>query len=200
MNAGAVIGNRYINNLPFDNQNFLLLSLLLPGTAPSAQGSPGSVRGEFSININGAREDSNNFILDGVFNNDPKLNSAAINPPVDAIEEFEVLTSTYDAEFGRSGGGQVNIALKSGTNRFHGTAYEYFRNASLNARNYFSNPEDGKPRHQHNQFGLSLGGPIAMDRTFFFADYEGRRIRKGITYLTNVPTEQERQGDWVRLL
>jgi hypothetical protein len=196
MNAGAVIGNRYINDLPFDNQNFLLLSLLLPGTAPSAQGSPGSVRGEFSININGAREDSNNFILDGVFNNDPKLNSAAINPPVDAIEEFEVLASTYDAEFGRSSGGQVNIALKSGTNRFHGTAYEYFRNASLNARNYFSNPEDGKPRYQHNQFGFSLGGPVVRDRTFFFADYEGRRIRKGITYLTNVPTVQERQGDF----
>ncbi|MBN2319342.1 MAG: carboxypeptidase regulatory-like domain-containing protein [Acidobacteria bacterium] len=195
-NAGAVIGNRHINNLPFDNQNFLLLSLLLPGTAPSAQGSPGSVRGEFSVHINGAREDSNNYILDGVFNNDPKLNSAAINPPADAIEEFEILTSTYDAGFGRSSGGQVNIALKSGTNRFHGTAYEYFRNASLNARNFFSNPEDGNPRYQHNQFGFSLGGPVVENRTFFFADYEGRRIRKGITYLTNVPTAQERQGDF----
>lgn len=194
--AGAVIGSRHINHLPFDNQNFLLLSLLLPGTASSAQGSPGSVRGEFSVNINGAREDSNNYILDGVFNNDPKLNSAAINPPADAIEEFEILTSTYDAGFGRSGGGQVNIALKSGANAFHGTAYEYFRNASLNARNYFSRPEDGKPRYQHNQFGFSLGGPVVRNSTFFFADYEGRRIRKGITYLTNVPTALERQGDF----
>ncbi|MBN2241657.1 MAG: carboxypeptidase regulatory-like domain-containing protein [Acidobacteria bacterium] len=195
-NAGAVIGNRYIHSLPFDNQNFLLLSLLLPGTAPSAQGSPGSVRGEFSVNINGSREDSNNYILDGVFNNDPKLNSAAIHPPADAIEEFEILTSTYDAGFGRSSGGQVNIALKSGTNRFHGTAYEYFRNASLNARNYFSSPDSGKPRYQHNQFGFSLGGPVVRSRTFFFTDYEGRRIRKGVTYLTNVPTEPERQGDF----
>lgn len=195
MNTGAVIENAQVVNLPLDKRNFLQLSLLLPGTAPSAQGSPGSVRGEFAFNVNGSREDSNNYILDGVFNNDPKLNSYAINPPVDAIHEFEILTSTYDAGFGRSGGAQVNIALKSGTNRFHGTAYEFFQNASLNARNYFARPEDSDPRYQHNQFGFSLGGPIIRNRTFFFGDYEGRRERRGITQVARVPTEIEREGN-----
>ncbi len=196
MEVGAVIDNRQIVNFPLDGRNFLQLSLLLPGTAPAAQGSPGSVRGEFTVNVNGAREDSNNFILDGVFNNDPKLNTFAINPPVDAIREFEILTSTYEASFGRSGGAQVNVALKSGTNGFHGTAYEFFRNAALDARNFFAQSEDAAPRYQRNQFGFSLGGPVRKDRTFFFTDYEGRRVREGITQVTNVPTELERAGDF----
>jgi hypothetical protein len=192
----AVIENRQIVNFPLDGRNLLELSLLLPGSAPGAQGSPGSVRGDFSANINGAREDSNNFILDGAFNNDPKLNSIAINPPVDAIREFEILTSTYDASFGRSGGAQVNMSLKSGTNNFHGTAYEFFRNAALNARNFFTLAETGKERYQRNQYGFSLGGPIQRNRTFFFVDYEGRRRSEGITHATNVPTALERQGDF----
>jgi hypothetical protein len=192
----AVIENRQIVNIPLDGRNFLELSLLLPGMAPAAQGSPGSVRGEFTVNANGAREDSNNFILDGVFNNDPKLNTFAINPPVDGIREFEILTSTYDAAFGRSGGAQVNVALKSGSNQFHGTAYEFFRNAALDARNFFARPEDPAPRYQRNQFGGSLGGPVRKNGTFFFADYEGRRSREGITQVTNVPTALERSGDF----
>jgi len=195
MNLGAVIENDQVVNLPLDKRNFLQLGLLLPGTAPSAQGSPGTVRGEFAFNVNGSREDSNNYILDGVFNNDPKLNSYSINPPVDAINEFEILSSTYDAGFGRSGGAQVNIALKSGTHRFHGTGYEFFQNAALNARNYFARSEDPDPRFQHNQFGFSLGGPIIRNRTFFFGDYEGRRERKGITQVASVPTELEREGN-----
>jgi hypothetical protein len=195
-NTGMVIENAQIVNLPLDKRDFLRLSLLLPGTAPAAQGSPGSARDEFAVNVNGAREDSNNFILDGVFNNDPKLNSFAINPPVDAIQEFEILTGTYDAGFGRSGGAQVNIALKSGTNDLHGTVYEFFQNAALNAQNYFAIADEGKPRFQHNQYGFSLGGPVLRNRTFFFGDYEGRRERKGITLATNVPTELEREGDF----
>jgi hypothetical protein len=195
-NMGSVIENRQIVNFPLDGRNFLQLSLLLPGAAPSAPGSPGSVRGEFAVNVSGAREDSNNFILDGAFNNDPKLNSFAINPPVDGVREFEILTSTYDASFGRSGGCQVNMALKSGTNRFHGTAYEFFRNAALDARNFFETSEYGADRYQRNQFGYSFGGPIRKSRTFFFMDYEGRRVREGITQVTTVPTELEREGDF----
>src|SRR5438876_325913 len=194
--VGFVIENQQITGLPLDGRNFLQLSLLVPGTAPSAPGSPGSVRGEFTINVNGAREDANNFILDGVYNGDPKLNTFAINPPVDAIREFEILTSTYDASFGRSGGAQVNVALKSGTNQFHGTAYEFFRNAALDARNFFARAQDPDPKYQRNQFGFSLGGPVRKDRTFFFADYEGRRVREGITRLSNVPTSLERSGDF----
>jgi hypothetical protein len=196
VDLGSVIENRQIVNFPLDGRNFLQLSLLLPGTAPSAPGSPGSVRGEFAVNVSGAREDSNNFILDGVFNNDPKLNSFAINPPVDGIREFEILTSTYDASFGRSGGGQVNMALKSGTNHFHGTAYEFLRNAALDARNFFDTTEYAPARYQRNQFGFSFGGPVRRDHTFFFLDYEGRREREGITQVTTVPTELEREGDF----
>jgi hypothetical protein len=197
---GAVIDNRQIVNFPLEGRNFLELSLLTPGTAPAAQGSPGSVRGEFAINVSGAREDSNNFVLDGAFNNDPKLNSVAINPPVDAIREYEVLTSTYDASFGRSAGAQVNVVSKSGTNGFHGTAYEFFRNGALDANNFFERSETGDARYQRNQFGFSLGGPLRKDHTFFFADYEGRRVREGITRVTNVPTEQERNGDFSQSL
>ncbi len=193
---GAVIDNRRITDFPLDGRNFLQLSLLLPGAAPAAQGSPGSVRGKFTVNVSGAREDSNNFILDGAYNNDPKLNTFAINPPADAIREFEILTSAYDATFGRSGGAQVNVALKSGTNALHGTAYEFFRNAALDARNFFAHQGEAAPRYQRNQFGFSLGGPLRQNRTFFFADYEGRRVREGITRITNVPTELERAGDF----
>lgn len=193
---GTVIGNPQIVSFPLDGRNFLQLSLLVPGAAPAAQGSPGSVRGEFTVNISGAREDSNNFILDGAYNNDPKLNTFAINPPVDAIREFEILSSTYDATFGRSGGAQVNVALKSGTNGFHGTAYEFFRNAALDARNFFAFSGEAAPRYQRNQFGFSLGGPVQKNKTFFFADYEGRRERQGITQVTNVPTALERAGDF----
>ena len=193
---GAVVDNQQIVNLPLDGRNFLELSLLLPGTVPSAQGSPGSVRGGFTVNVNGAREDSNNFILDGMFTNDPKLNSFAINPPVDAIREFEILTSTYDAGFGRSGGAQINMALKSGTNDFHGTAYEFFRNAALDAKNFFDNTGETPARYQQNQFGFSFGGPVKTNSTFFFFDYEEFRKREGITQVTNVPTELEREGDF----
>jgi hypothetical protein len=196
--VGTVIENRQVTGLPLDGRNFLELTLLAPGAVPAAQGSASSVRGDFAFNVNGAREDSNGFLLDGVYNVDPKLNSLGVNPPVDAIREFEVLTSTYDASFGRNVGGQVNVVLKSGANSFHGSAYEFFRNGALDARNFFAPSGGGMaaPRYQRNQFGASGGGPIIKDRTFFFVDYEGSRVREGITQITNVPTLAERNGDF----
>jgi outer membrane receptor protein involved in Fe transport len=134
----TVIPNREIRNLPLDGRNFYELVLLAAGAVPAAQGSAGSVRGDFTVSINGAREDSNNFLLDGIFNNDPKLNGFAVAPPVDAVREFEVLTNSYDASFGRTAGGQINVILQSGTNRFHGAAYEFLRNAKLDGTNYFA--------------------------------------------------------------
>ena len=192
----TVIENYQIVNLPLNGRNFLELSLLVPGAFPNAPGSPGSVRGNFLVNVNGAREGANNFLLDGVYNTDPVLNRVALSPSVDAIREFKLQTSTYDATFGRSAGAQVNVILKSGTNRVHGTVYEFFRNATLDARNFFDDPSSKIPKFQQNQFGFSLGGPIRHDRTFFFVDYEGRRRRKGITRIANVPTLEERQGDF----
>jgi hypothetical protein len=194
--VGAVVDTRQIANYPLDGRNFLQLSLLVSGTAPAAHGSPGSLRGDFAVNVNGAREDSNNFVLDGVYNNDPKLNSFAINPPADAIREFEILTSSYDAGFGRNAGAQVNVALRSGGNAVHGTVYEFLRNDIVDARNFFAPSDGGQPRYQRNQFGFSIGGPVRRDRTFYFVDYEGRRLREGITQVTNVPTMQERAGDF----
>jgi hypothetical protein len=195
---GSVIDNRQITGLPLDGRNFIELSLLLPGVVPAAPGSAGSVRGDFAVNINGTREDSNQFILDGVFNGDPKLNGIGLTPPVDAVREFEVATSTSDALSGRNGGGQVNVVLKSGANQVHGTAYEFLRNRVTDARNFFAPRAENSPQYQRNQFGASLGGPVIRDRTFVFADYEGRRVREGITRITNVPTALERAGDFSR--
>ncbi len=196
---GAVIDNRQVTGLPLDGRNFLELSLLVPGATPAAQGSAGSVRGDFAFNINGSREDANNFLLDGVYNIDPKLNTFGVKPPVDAIREFEVLASAYDASLGRSAGAQVNIVLKSGTNRLHGTVYEFLRNQVFDARNYFAPADQPDPKYRRNQFGFSLGGPIVKDKTFFFGDYEGARLREGITRLANVPTARERVGDFSQL-
>ena len=197
---GSVIENQQVKGLPLDGRNFYELTLLVPGAVPAAPGSAGSVRGDFSFSVNGAREDANNFLLDGVYNVDPKLNTFGVRPSVDAIREFEMLTSTYDASFGRNPGAQVNVILNSGSNDFHGSAFEFFRNAALDARNFFAPATEPKPKYNRNQFGGSLGGPIKKNRTFFFADYEGTRSREGVTRLTNVPTAQERRGDFTQSL
>lgn len=193
---GTVIENRQVTGLPLDGRNFYELSLLVPGAVPPAPGSAGSVRGDFAFSVNGAREDANNFLLDGVYNVDPKLNTFGVRPSVDAIREFEMLTSTYDASFGRNPGAQVNVVLNSGSNDFHGSAFEFHRNAALDARNFFAPASEPKPKYIRNQFGGALGGPIKHDRTFFFADYEGTRSREGITRITNVPTAEERVGNF----
>jgi hypothetical protein len=198
--VSTVIEEKQIAQLPLDGRNFLELALLAPGTAPNAPGSAGSVRGDFAFSANGAREDSNNFLLDGVYNVDPKLNTFSVRPPVDAVREFEVLTNSYDASFGRNAGAQVNVVLKSGTNQFHGTLYEFHRNAALDARNFFAPADQPDPKYIRNQFGFSLGGPVRRDKTFFFGDYEGTRSREGVTRVTNVPTLAERQGDFSQSL
>ncbi len=189
-----------MSGLPLDGRNFYELTLLVPGAAPAAPGSAGSARGDFAFNVNGAREDSNNFLLDGVYNLDPKLNTFGVRPPVDAIREFEMLTSSYDASFGRNPGAQVNVVLKSGTNELHGSLFEFHRNGALDARNFFAPASESKPKYLRNQFGGSIGGPIRRDRTFIFGDYEGTRSREGITRITNVPTLAERQGDFSQSL
>ena len=193
---GTVIENRQITGLPLDGRNFYELSLLVPGAVPAAPGSAGSVRGDFAFSVNGAREDANNFLLDGVYNVDPKLNTFGVRPSVEAIHEFEMLTSTYDASFGRNPGAQVNVILNSGSNAFHGSAFQFHRNAALDARNFFAPSSEPKPKYIRNQFGGSFGGPISRNHTFFFADYEGTRSREGITRITNVPTALERNGNF----
>ena len=148
-----------IANLPLDGRNFLDLALLTAGAAPAAQGSAGSVRGDFAFNVNGAREDANTFLLDGAYNFDPKLNSVAVRPPVDAIREFEVIGSTPDATFGKSAGAQVNVITRSGANRLSATGYEFWRTAAFNARNYFAPENEPAPEYRRHQYGAVARRP-----------------------------------------
>ncbi|HMF97371.1 MAG TPA: hypothetical protein VKE96_23890, partial [Vicinamibacterales bacterium] len=142
----------------------------------------------------------NNFLLDGVDNNSisenvQELTSQVSRPSVDAIQEFKVVTSPYSAEYGRSPGAAVSVSTKSGTNTFHGTGYEYFRNDSMDSIDYFSQRAGASvPKNNQNQYGGNLGGPVVKDRGFFFTDYEGTRITRGVTRLTRVPTADERAG------
>jgi hypothetical protein len=197
---GTVIDSRQVAGLPLDGRNFLELTLLAPGAAPAPQGSASSLRGDFAFTVNGGREDAHSFLLDGVYNVDPKLNTPGVRPPVDAIREFEVLTSTYDASFGRNAAGQVNVVTNSGTNSIRGTLYGFFRTRALDARNYFAPHDEPGPAYNREQGGGSLGGPIVRNRTFFFADYEHTRLREGITRVANVPTRAERSGDFSQSL
>ena len=193
---GTVLENREIQMLPLDGRNFLELALLAPGTAPAAPGSAGSVRGDFTFTAGGGRDDANSFLLDGAYNVDSKLNTPAVRPPVDAIAEFKVLTTGYDASFGRNAGAQVNVITKSGTNNLSGTAYGFFRTKEMNARHFFAPKNEPAPDYNRTQAGFSLGGAIAQNRTFFFVDYEATRLTEGVTRVTNVPTAAERQGDF----
>lgn len=193
--TATVIPNRFVQSLPLDGRNFLELSLLAPGGAPAAAGSPGSERGRFAFQVNGQREDSNAFLYDGVYAVDPVLNSFTFTPPVDAVQEFRVETNA-DAGQGRNSGAQISVSLKRGGSQFHGTVYEFLRNDALDARNFFDPADRDQPKLTRNQFGFSLGGPVVRGRTFFFADYEGLRERRAVTRLTNVPTAAERAGDF----
>ena len=138
---GTLIDPKQVAGLPLDGRNFLELALLTPGTVPAPQGSAASVRGDFAFSVNGGREDANGYLLDGVYNMDPKLGTSGVRPAVDAIYEFGVETSTYDASFGRNAAGQINVVTRAGSNRYSGTAYEFFRNGGLDSRNAFA-PRD----------------------------------------------------------
>lgn len=193
---GTIIDEEQVRDLPLDGRNFLELSLLAPGTAPAAPGSASSVRGDFAFTVAGGREDANGFQLDGVDNVDPKLNTVALRPPVDAIREFEVQTGGHEAPVGRYAAGHVNVVLKSGSNDLNGTAYGFLRSGVLDARNYFAPGDEPAPDYQRGQYGVSIGGPLLRNRLFFFGDYEGTRLTEGITQVTNVPTLAERSGDF----
>jgi hypothetical protein len=192
---GAVVDSRAVTQLPLNARDTYQLLQLQPGVQ-SQLGSdlfygsdqPGVV------SVNGGRGRSNNYTVNGGDANDQFVNLPGVQPSPDTIEEFRVLTNTFDAEFGRNSGAVVNVVTKSGTNALHGDVYEFFRNKVLNARGFF---DTTKPDFKQNQFGGTLGGPIQKDSTFFFASYEGRRIRQGTPGpVVPVPTTAERQGDF----
>ena len=190
---GMVIDQDRISGLPLNQRNFLQLALLTPGVATPVQGSQLSTRGAFAMHANGAREEYNNFLLDGVDNNDQDVNRYVLQPSVDSIQEFKIATNSYSAEYGRNAGGQVNVVTRSGTNAVHGFAYEYLRNRVLDASNSFDQGQ--KAKLIRNQFGAGAGGPVIKDRTFFFASFDALRGRQGFSQYGTVPTVAERQGD-----
>ncbi len=196
---GAVMDARQVSNLPLNTRDTYQLLQLQPGVMSTVGSSNTLVYGSDNsgaVSVNGGRGRSNNFSVNGGDANDLFANLPTVQPSPDSIEEFRVLTNTFDAEYGRNSGSVINVVTKSGTNDLHGSVYEFFRNKDLNANNYCLTAADGltcdKPQFNQNQFGGTFGGPIKKDRTFFFASYEGRRIRQGLqSPAVTVPSAQE---------
>jgi hypothetical protein len=195
---GQVITAEQVADLPLNGRNFVQLATLTPGT--TQQTSPNSfftqaassevaARGAFSLSVGGSREQSTSWLLDNNDNSELTSGGISILPTIDSIEEFKVLTYNYSAEYGTRAGPTVLITTKSGSNKFHGALYEYFRNTDLDAKSYFA---AFKEQFNLNQFGGSLGGPIQKDKTFFFVNYEAKRQRHGIPFTGTVPTDAER--------
>ncbi|MGH9629091.1 MAG: carboxypeptidase regulatory-like domain-containing protein, partial [Bryobacteraceae bacterium] len=168
-----------IVNLPLDGRNFIPLIALSPGVnLPPDSTLP---------RINGSRPRTSEYIYDGISVLQPEPGQVAYFPIIDAIQEFRVETNSYSAEYGRSNGGVIMVNHKAGSNDFHGTVFEFFRNEALNARNLFATTGP-KPRFRRNQYGLVLGGPIQRNKTFFFVDYQGTRLQTGTVRTSTVPT------------
>jgi hypothetical protein len=203
---GTTVGDEQIEALPLNGRNFVNLTRTVPGVLRGIPGSnidgAGSLawRASASFSANGQRTRDNNFMLDGVDNNETWLQTVVIFPSVDSLDEFKLQTSTYSAEFGRSLGGVVNLQIKSGTNAFRGSGFEFHRNDAFDANNFFNNKNNRpKPEFKQNQFGGTLGGPVFKDKTFFFGSYQGHRESQGQTFLSTVPTTKMRSGDFSEL-
>lgn len=181
---GKVVSNQEILDIPLNGRNYISLAQLSPGVTPAAAGANPNV-------INGARPDHVNYLLDGVSNVAKRGNDPIVTPSLDAIREFTLLTNNFSAAYGRLGAGVLSVALKSGTNKFHGSFYDYLRNDAFDARNYFSTRIN---KLRQNQFGATFGGPIKRDKTFFFFSYEGFRQIADDTRTSRVPSDNERNG------
>jgi len=197
---GQVVTGEQAVALPLNGREYSVLVLLTTGTRVSAIGTGSAANPrEGSFNVNGLRSTFNNFLLDGLDNNaygtsNQGFSNQVMQPPPDALAAFNVVTNNMSAEYGRSGGATVNVAYKSGTNRFQGAAWEFFRNTALNATGFFKPVGGEKPPLNRNQFGLVFGGPLVKNRAFFFVDYEGfRQTRKNVTFAT-IPDLQQRRG------
>ncbi|MBC7926321.1 MAG: TonB-dependent receptor [Bryobacteraceae bacterium] len=195
---GQVIEEKKIVELPLNGRNYADLALLSTGVRRSAYAVANPPR-EGAFNVNGQRSTFNNFLLDGVDNNsygtsNQGFSNQVVNLPPDAIQEFRIVTNNMSAEYGRTSGAMINAAMKSGTNGFHGSLWEFLRNDKLNAVGFFAPPGGQKPTLKRNQFGFVFGGPIVKDRAFFFTDWEGFRERTGFLVTSQVPTANQRLG------
>jgi hypothetical protein len=196
---GQTVGEREVLDLPLNGRHFTQLGLLQPGVVPVTPGlleAGGTLREGQAYAVNGQRPESNNFLIDGADNFNTVDGGFALEPPVDAISEFRILTHTANAEFGHSTGSTTNIVTRSGTNEFHGAAWEFLRNNAMDAKSFFADSVEPLKR---NQFGATFGGPIKKDKTFVFGYYEGVRNRQGETARTSVPSDPERQGNFGEL-
>ena len=191
-----------LNDTPLAGRNWVFIAQLAAGAAPPS-GARGAGTGDFAAS--GSRSDENNFILDGVDNNVNVvdfINGASfnVNPPPDALSEAKIQTSSSSAEFGHSSGAVINASIKSGSNSFHGSLWEYLRNDAFNTHQYFDTPGEKLPEYRQNIFGGTLGGPLIKDHLFFFGDVQGNRIVNGNNEIITVPTPLERQGNFTELL
>jgi len=208
---GLVVGRAQVVELPLNGRNFTQLGTLLPGVVAPPNGTLGSnglggssgdaTPGGFGaatagFSVNGQRNQSNNFLLDGASNNDSFNTGFVLRPPPDAIQEFKILTHSYGAEYGRNAGSVVNVVTRSGSNEWHGGAWEFNRNEALQARNYFASRSQPKPRLDQHQFGGSAGGPLLRNRLFAFGYYEGHRHTSGVTQNFVVLSDAQRAGEF----
>ena len=197
-----VVQHQQMVDLPLNGRNFTQLTLLTPGAAPQESGQQGSFTvklgaGAISPSVNGQRGQQNNFTMDGVLNNMIYLNTWAISPPPDALQEFNVQSHITDGQFSISSGANINIVTRSGTNQFHGDLWEFFRNDVLDARNFF---DQTKPPYRQNQYGVTFGGPVIKDNTWFEAYWEGFRSVQSLSSFASVPTQAMRNGDFSGVL
>ena len=206
--VGTVINQRTVQEIPLNGRHFVDLGLLIPGSVTPPQNgfltAPLRGQGSFAFNTAGGREDTTNFMINGINLNDMVQNQITFQPSINTVQEFKVDNSTQSAEYGRNSGAIVNIATRSGSNQYHGEAFEFLRNEALDARNFF---DARKPPFKRNQFGFNIGGPLSLphfgqggpvlsydgtNRTFFFFSYEGTRQRQGLTLTSNVLTDAQR--------
>src|SRR2546430_4251132 len=199
---GQVINDKTVQEIPLNGRHFTDLSLLTPGTmTPPANGflsAPLRGQGSFGINTAGQREDTTNWLVNGINLNDNVQNQLTFQPPIDTLAEYKIDNSSFPAEYGRNAGAIVNLATRSGANQYHGELFEFFRNNDLDARNFF-NPavtSNGTPNPQapfkRNDFGVDLGGPILKNKMFFFLAYEGLRQHQSLTVTSTVPSQDDR--------
>ena len=200
--VGTVVNNKSVVNLPLNGRAYTDLLLLVPGSVPNGAIFLTAGGGQ-NYSVSGNRSEQNNFTLDGVYNNEEFFKQFAIQPSIDAIQEFKVQTNVVSAEFGQAAGANVTVATKSGTNQLHGDVYEFLRNDKLDAADFFGNKfNTRKSAFRQNQFGVTGGGPVVLphlyngkDRTFWFFSYEGLRIRRAATNTGTIPTTAQLGGD-----
>ena len=196
--VGQVISQRTVQEIPLNGRHFVDLGLLIPGSITPPQNgfltAPLRGQGSFAFNSAGNREDTVNFMINGINLNDPAQNQITFQPSINTVSEFKVDNSTFSAEYGRNSGAIVNIATRSGANDVHGEVFEFFRDTSLDSRNFFNLEPAPQSTFRRNQFGGNMGGPIAKNKTFFFGTYEGLRQRQGLDINSGVLTDAQRAG------